>query len=248
MKPAPIGEAESLRESLSLLGSLARTWQGKDPISIADSVLQFLRDQLGLEFVGVRFDDAPYIFSRASEEFGTSHDPRLVQLAVTDFLALMPQETRALLSIGGVDRPAMALPMGRIASIGVLIASARRIDFPQTDEVLVLRAAVTEASLTIREVRERNDHSPPADARVDRPSAAALAESEWRLSLIINTIPAIAWSATADGVMDFCNQHFLDFVGLSANDILGFGFYQVFHPDDLQRLREAWQEEGFNAA
>lgn len=30
---------------------------------------------------------------------------------------------------------------------------------------------------------------------------------------IIDLIPAMVWSATSDGMLDFANQHFLDFIG-----------------------------------
>ena len=44
----------------------------------------------------------------------------------------------------------------------------------------------------------------------------ALAASERNLKLIIDTIPALAWSARPDGTAEFFNQHYLDFMGLSA--------------------------------
>ena len=44
----------------------------------------------------------------------------------------------------------------------------------------------------------------------------ALLASERNLGLIINTIPALAWSARADGTAEFFNQHYLDYMGLSA--------------------------------
>ncbi len=43
-------------------------------------------------------------------------------------------------------------------------------------------------------------------------------------------IPAMAWSTTADGMLDFANQHFLDYVGLPLSDIAGENFYRLFHP------------------
>jgi hypothetical protein len=32
-------------------------------------------------------------------------------------------------------------------------------------------------------------------------------------------IPAMAWSTTSDGMLDFANQHFLEYVGLPLADI-----------------------------
>lgn len=53
---------------------------------------------------------------------------------------------------------------------------------------------------------------------------------------IIDMIPAMAWSTTSDGMLDFPNQHFLEYVGLPLADIAGENFYRLFHPDDLDRL------------
>src|ERR1700692_2435810 len=44
---------------------------------------------------------------------------------------------------------------------------------------------------------------------------ATLQRSEDRLRLVIDTIPAYAWSARPDGSVDFINQRFLDFTGRS---------------------------------
>jgi PAS domain S-box-containing protein len=65
--------------------------------------------------------------------------------------------------------------------------------------------------------------------------------SEHNLTLIINTILAHAWSASPDGRAEFFNQHYLDFVGLSAEQAQGWGWTVAVHPDDLNQLASAWQ-------
>lgn len=59
---------------------------------------------------------------------------------------------------------------------------------------------------------------------------------------IIDMIPAMAWSATSDGMLDFANQHFLEFIGAPLEDISGVNFYKIFHPDDTAHLASAWHE------
>ena len=51
----------------------------------------------------------------------------------------------------------------------------------------------------------------------------ALRDSEHNLKLIIDTIPALAWSARTDGSAEFFNRHYLDFIGLSAEQASGWG-------------------------
>jgi len=75
-----------------------------------------------------------------------------------------------------------------------------------------------------------------------RDSEAALRESEHKLNLIINTIPAMAWSCTPDGRLEYFNRNLIDYVGLPFDEIVGFGFYRMFHPDDVEPMRAAWDE------
>jgi PAS domain S-box-containing protein len=64
----------------------------------------------------------------------------------------------------------------------------------------------------------------------------AVRASERNLNEIINTIPALAWSARADGSAEFFNQHYLDYVGLSAEQAKNWGWTAAVHPDDLDDL------------
>ncbi|MGB9178262.1 MAG: PAS domain S-box protein, partial [Pyrinomonadaceae bacterium] len=68
----------------------------------------------------------------------------------------------------------------------------------------------------------------------------ALRSVERDLNQIINTIPALAWSAGKDGSAEFFNQQYLDFVGLSAEEASGLGWTAAVHPDDLNSLVATW--------
>lgn len=59
--------------------------------------------------------------------------------------------------------------------------------------------------------------------------------------LIINTIPALAWSALPDGSVDFVNQRWMEYTGLSLGQGLGLGGRSAFHPEDLPRLGAEWR-------
>lgn len=69
----------------------------------------------------------------------------------------------------------------------------------------------------------------------------ALRESERTLKLIIDTIPALAWSAAPDGRAEFFNRHYLDFIGLSPEAAANWGWTSAVHPDDLAPLAAVWQ-------
>jgi len=69
----------------------------------------------------------------------------------------------------------------------------------------------------------------------------ALRSNERNLSLIINTIPTLVWSALPDGSAEFFNQNYLDYVGLPLEKLQGWGWAAVVHPEDLTALSGAWQ-------
>lgn len=74
-----------------------------------------------------------------------------------------------------------------------------------------------------------------------RRAEEALQASERELDLIVNTIPALAWSAHPDGSAEFFNQHYLAYVGLPLEQLQGSGWTVAVHPDDLGPLIAAWR-------
>lgn len=231
---------EQLERDLERLARLPEAWIGLDPTSIAESVLETLLEMLGLDFVGLRFNDTTHVFLRVASDFARTCAPDDVRAALETWSDHGETETR--LSLGGQSVSVAACALGVSAGIGVILAGARRQGFPNGPERSKLKIAAAQTSLACREMRELSDRQPPEDQRANPPSAQALAESEWRLHLTINTIPAMAWSTTPDGLIDFCNQNFVDFVGWTAEEISGQGFWPIFHPDDTAHLLASWQE------
>ena len=68
-----------------------------------------------------------------------------------------------------------------------------------------------------------------------------LQHSERELQEVIETIPVMAWSAAADGAAEFFNRRWLDYAGLSADQVHGWGWTSAVHPDDLSRLADYWR-------
>jgi PAS domain S-box-containing protein len=65
--------------------------------------------------------------------------------------------------------------------------------------------------------------------------------SPTNLTLTIDTIPVLAWSANTDGSADFLNAHYLQYIGMSAAQALGWGWAASVHPDDVANLTATWQ-------
>jgi PAS domain S-box-containing protein len=64
--------------------------------------------------------------------------------------------------------------------------------------------------------------------------------SEDQLRLIIDTIPAQVWSTGPDGGLEFVNQRWREFTGLSMDDVLGGRWRSAIHPDDLEAVSGVW--------
>jgi PAS domain S-box-containing protein len=69
----------------------------------------------------------------------------------------------------------------------------------------------------------------------------ALRGSEDRLRLVIDTVPALIHTGLPDGQLDFFNQRWLDFVGLSLEDLSGWKWTAAIHPEDVAAMVERWR-------
>jgi len=66
-----------------------------------------------------------------------------------------------------------------------------------------------------------------------------LKKAEDRIRLIIDTLPTMVWALRPDGVVEFANQRWLDYTGLSLQEEIKEPT-RVVHPEDLPRVIEKW--------
>lgn len=65
--------------------------------------------------------------------------------------------------------------------------------------------------------------------------------NEDRLRLVIDTAPAMLHSARPDGYVDFFNKRWLEYVGVSLEEISGWRWTTVMHPDDVENVVGKWR-------
>jgi PAS domain S-box-containing protein len=70
----------------------------------------------------------------------------------------------------------------------------------------------------------------------------ALRKSEKELRDVIDTIPALVWSALPDGSNIYVNKRFVEYTGSSTEQTAGSGWEALVHPDDLERHAGKWME------
>ena len=66
----------------------------------------------------------------------------------------------------------------------------------------------------------------------------ALRESEARFRQLADAMPQIVWTAGPDGNVDYHNQRWCDYTGLTREESRNSGWQPVLHPDDLAHCME----------
>ncbi|MGB3755306.1 MAG: PAS domain S-box protein [Rivularia sp. (in: cyanobacteria)] len=70
----------------------------------------------------------------------------------------------------------------------------------------------------------------------------ALRESELNFRTLADSMPQIIWTARADGFLDYYNQRWFDYTGMTLEQTIGWGWEPILHPDDLQICIDVWDE------
>src|SRR5262249_44513867 len=60
------------------------------------------------------------------------------------------------------------------------------------------------------------------------------------LRAFIDGMPALAWSCSPDGFPEFVNQRFIQYSGLTRDQVYG-GWKSTLHPDDMEVFENWWQ-------
>jgi len=73
----------------------------------------------------------------------------------------------------------------------------------------------------------------------------ALRASDDRFRVLANSIPQLAWMADKEGSIFWYNQRWYDYTGTTLEEMRGWGWKSVHHPDHLDRVAEkvslSWQ-------
>ena len=64
--------------------------------------------------------------------------------------------------------------------------------------------------------------------------------SQQNLQALVETIPALVWRAKPDGDIDYVNRRLLEYLGLPLEDIMGWGWMDKVHPDDIAFKVQSW--------
>jgi PAS domain S-box-containing protein len=76
---------------------------------------------------------------------------------------------------------------------------------------------------------------------LNRRTAESVQSSD-RYRFLADAMPQIVWTAKPDGVLDYFNQRWFDYTGMTIEQTKDWGWQHVIHPDDLQNCLDRWTE------
>jgi PAS domain S-box-containing protein len=68
-----------------------------------------------------------------------------------------------------------------------------------------------------------------------------LRKSEARLRLLAEVIPHQVWGYGPDDLLNYCNQQWVEYSGVTFDDALREGWARRVHPEDLERAQKSWE-------
>ena len=74
----------------------------------------------------------------------------------------------------------------------------------------------------------------------DNRTDVALMRSEQELRLLVDTIPALVWTAGPEGDIEYVNKRVLEYLGATLDEIIGNGWVEKVHPDDVAFKTRTW--------
>jgi PAS domain S-box-containing protein len=102
--------------------------------------------------------------------------------------------------------------------------------------VLTIFRDVTGRKRAEAEIRHLNEE---LEERVEA-RTLELRESEQRYHFLTDTLPQIIWTARPDGNIDYYNQRWFDYTGMTFEQTRDWSWRPVLHPEDLPAYVERW--------
>jgi PAS domain S-box-containing protein len=91
------------------------------------------------------------------------------------------------------------------------------------------------------DLMSKNDPRPSQlPAAVAEVVTGVIPTSEALVHALLDTVPALMWSANPDGEPSYLNQRVVDYTGRSLKDFVKRGWTELIHPADLDETIEAW--------
>src|ERR1700691_5195829 len=251
-----LGLRATVRDLLAL-STIPEAWVGREPPAIAADLADLLIGSLELDFAFVRLRD-PTGCQVVEVTRGNSWKafPQWLQRHLAVFGQLSRKEI--VTNVGEVEESCrgIVIPVGVNSERGLVAAASDRSHFPdQIDQQLLSVAANNAATafqnaFLIKELRSAQQalRAGGQELRKARDElenkvterTAELRRSERELRDVLDSVPAVVWSALPDGSNSYVNRRFVEYCGMPPGKIAGSGWHAATHPDDLERHNAKW--------
>src|SRR5258708_4220954 len=243
--------------------ALPAIWTGHESSLVASTLLDVLVRMLRLDFAYVRaidfVDELPREWIRSAN--GSYRDAQAHEMGRVLEPYLVENPPRGPHRIGfnpfaEGTASIIVFHLGLQESVGVFVAGSRRPEFPTETEHLLLQVAMNQAAIAFQEARyvsQRRRTTEDLERRVVERTAELTAvnealrqeiverarteeelqQSEAHFQLAIDTIPGLVWGALPDGHIDYFNQRWREYTGLTLREAGGWGWQVAIHPEDV---------------
>ena len=222
--------------------ALPAMWTGAEASQIVHTLLDALLGMLDLDLVYVRLKgpvgDTPLEMVRVAPSRKLFARPQEIGDIINRWLGEEPQKWPPLArnSIGGEDISIVPLRLGLQGDIGVIVAGARRAEFPRETERLLLNVAANQASIGLQEARllsEQKRIANELDRQVAKRTAElAAAEERWR-SVFENSAIGVALT-DLNGRFLAANPVYQEMLGYTEEELQKLSFLDLTQDEDLE--------------
>ena len=194
------------------------------------------------------------IVAQAGDQDGFLQEPRCSETLVT--LAIQAGETCCIKAIA--DSPlvvpirAAALKRGYTSVVSLPLKSDSTLfgaltiyaDDPAKfaePNVERLREWSDLFALRIKRLRSHEERDVSRILKTELQNIADSPSLENRLRLIIDTTPALIHTSRPDGYLDYFNKRWVEYLGVSLEDVEGWKWTASVHPDDVAGIVDRWR-------
>jgi len=243
---------------LLALSTIPEVWVGREPPAIVAELADLMIESLQLDFAFARLCD-PNGLQTVEAMRGTSwktfREWLQQRLAVSGGQI---SRKEIVTNVDGVEGSCcgIVIPIGVNGERGLVAAASDRSDFPDQIDQQLLSVAANNAATAFQNASLINELRRAQEALRDNEQelrtardeleikvaerTAELRRSEKELRDVLDSIPAIVWSAVPDGSNSYVNRRFVEYCGIPPEQIAGSGWHAATHPDDLERHNAKW--------
>jgi PAS domain S-box-containing protein len=233
--------------------ALPAVWAGREPRAIAESLADVFLGMLALDLVYVCVQGSPD--EVALEAARAARHPDVAGQAQAIGRALAPWLKSANSSPPpSIPHPAgsgmvqlAVIPIGFTGEYGVVAAGSQQADFPTESDRLLLNVGANQVAIWLREARllaavREADRLKDNMLACEQAARAALQDSEAGFRALVNAAPTMVWVAAPDGTMTFVTDQWVQYCGLTAEQLARDWPHLVLHPEDYKRCVAQWTQ------